>query len=190
MKKALNKAGAKEKMYEAYTQGDKDFNSLVSKMKSNKIDVVYVGGYHTEAGLILRQMRSQGMQSQMISGDAIATNEFWSITGRRRRHDVHLRLRSAQAPDRRRGGEEVQDKNVDPEGYTSTPTRDADLDAGRGQGQDHRRKKVAETSRAASGIRCWARSATTRRRHHHRGLRVLQVGQGRQVRRDPAGKGS
>src|SRR5580765_860116 len=26
MKKALNKAGAKEKMYEAYTQGDKDFN--------------------------------------------------------------------------------------------------------------------------------------------------------------------
>src|SRR4051794_36166625 len=81
MKKALNKAGTKEKMYEAYTQGDKDFNSLVSKMKANKIDVVYVGGYHTEAGLILRQMRSQGLASQMISGDAIATNEFWSITG-------------------------------------------------------------------------------------------------------------
>src|SRR5215813_11469060 len=81
MKKALNKAGVKEKMNEAYTQGDKDFNTLVSKMKANNIDVVYVGGYHTEAGLILRQMRHQGMQSQMISGDAIATNEFWSITG-------------------------------------------------------------------------------------------------------------
>src|SRR5271167_2788650 len=81
MKKALNKAGVKEKMYEGYTQGDKDFNALVSKMKANAIDVVYVGGYHTEAGLILRQMRAQGMTSQMISGDAIATNEFWSITG-------------------------------------------------------------------------------------------------------------
>src|SRR4029077_12881153 len=81
MKKALNKAGGKEKMYEAYTQGDKDFNAMVSKMKAAKIDVVYVGGYHTEAGLILRQMRGQGMTSQMISGDAIATNEFWSITG-------------------------------------------------------------------------------------------------------------
>src|SRR5262249_7643308 len=34
MKKALNKAGAKEKMYEAYTQGDKDFNALVSKLKA------------------------------------------------------------------------------------------------------------------------------------------------------------
>src|SRR5258708_9494091 len=62
MKKALNKAGTKEKMYEAYTQGDKDFNALVSKMKVNNIDVVYVGGYHTEAGLILRQIRSQGMK--------------------------------------------------------------------------------------------------------------------------------
>src|SRR4051794_14153984 len=81
MKKALNKAGGKEKMYEAYTQGDKDFNSLVSKMKSNKIDVVYVGGYHTEAGPILRQMRGQGMASQMISRDPLGTDELWSITG-------------------------------------------------------------------------------------------------------------
>lgn len=80
-KKAINKAGVKEKMYEAYTAGEKDFNALVSKMKADSIDVVYVGGYHTEAGLILRQMRAQGMKSQMISGDAIATQEFWSITG-------------------------------------------------------------------------------------------------------------
>src|SRR5207302_11286668 len=56
MKKALNKAGTKEKMYEAYTQGDKDFNALVSKMKANNIDLIYVGGYHTDAGLTLRQL--------------------------------------------------------------------------------------------------------------------------------------
>ena len=119
MKKALNKGGAKEKMYEAYTQGDKDFNSLVSKMKSNKIDVVYVGGYHTEAGLILRQMRSQGMQSQMISGDAIATNEFWSITG-----DAGEGMMFTFGSDPRKRPtaaavvKKFKDKNVDPEGYT------------------------------------------------------------------------
>jgi branched-chain amino acid transport system substrate-binding protein len=80
-KKALNRAGVKEKLYEAYNQGDKDFTALVSKLKLNAIAVVYVGGYHTEAGLILRQMRDQGMKTQMMSGDALATNEFWSITG-------------------------------------------------------------------------------------------------------------
>jgi branched-chain amino acid transport system substrate-binding protein len=119
MKKALNKAGVKEKMYEAYTAGDKDFNALVSKMKANKIDVVYVGGYHTEAGLILRQMRAQGMQSQMISGDAIATNEFWSITG-----PAGEGMMFTFGPDpRKRPGaaaivKKFKDKNIDPEGYT------------------------------------------------------------------------
>jgi branched-chain amino acid transport system substrate-binding protein len=119
MKKTLNKSGAKEKMYEAYTQGDKDFNSLVSKMKSNKIDVVYVGGYHTEAGLILRQMRSQGLASQMISGDAIATNEFWSITGPA---GEGMMFTFGSDPRKRPTAAAVvkkfKDKNVDPEGYT------------------------------------------------------------------------
>ena len=119
MKKALNKAGIKEKMYEAYTQGDKDFNSLVSKMKANKIDVVYVGGYHTEAGLILRQMRAQGLQSQMISGDAIATNEFWSITGPA---GEGMMFTFGSDPRKRAAAAAVvkkfKDKGVDPEGYT------------------------------------------------------------------------
>lgn len=119
MKKALNKAGVKEKLYEAYTQGDKDFNALVSKMKANAIDVVYVGGYHTEAGLILRQMRSQGLNAQMIAGDAIATNEFWSITGDAGKGmmftfgaDPRTRPTAAAVVKR------FKDKGIDPEGYT------------------------------------------------------------------------
>jgi branched-chain amino acid transport system substrate-binding protein len=106
-------------MYEAYTQGYKDFNSLVSKMKANKIDVVYVGGYHTEAGLILRQMRSQGMQSQMIAGDAIATNEFWSITGPA---GEGMMFTFGADPRKRPTAAAIvkkfKDKGVDPEGYT------------------------------------------------------------------------
>ncbi|AMN41672.1 branched-chain amino acid ABC transporter substrate-binding protein [Rhodoplanes sp. Z2-YC6860] len=120
MKKALNKAGTKEKMYEAYTQGDKDFNALVSKMKANNIDLVYVGGYHTEAGLILRQMRNQGMKTQaMVAGDAIATNEFWSITG-----DAGdgMMFTFGADPRKRPAAAEVvkkfKAKGVDPEGYT------------------------------------------------------------------------
>ena len=118
-KKALNKKGVKEKLYEAYTQGDKDFNALVSKLKANAIDVVYVGGYHTEAGLILRQMRAQGMKSQMISGDALATNEFWSITGPIGEGVLFTfgsdpRKRPAAAAVVKR----FKDKGIDPEGYT------------------------------------------------------------------------
>jgi branched-chain amino acid transport system substrate-binding protein len=80
-RKAMNILGKKEAMNEAYTAGEKDYTALVSKMKDAGIDVVYVGGYHTEGGLILRQMREQGMNAQMVSGDAFNTAEFWTITG-------------------------------------------------------------------------------------------------------------
>jgi branched-chain amino acid transport system substrate-binding protein len=80
-RKNLNAAGVKEAMDESYTAGEKDYTALVSKLKEGAIDVVYVGGYHTEAGLILRQLREQGSQALMVSGDALVTDEFWSITG-------------------------------------------------------------------------------------------------------------
>jgi branched-chain amino acid transport system substrate-binding protein len=118
-KAAINKAGLKEKLYEAYTAGEKDFNALVSRMKAANIDVVYVGGYHTEAGLILRQMRAQGMKAQMISGDAIATQEFWSITGPAA---TGMMFTFGPDPTRRPAAAKVvkrfKEKGVNPEGYT------------------------------------------------------------------------
>ena len=80
-KKELNNQGVKEAMYEAYTAGEKDYSALVSKMKSQGIDVMYLGGYHTEAGLMIRQAREQGYGVQLVSGDALVTDEFWKITG-------------------------------------------------------------------------------------------------------------
>ena len=80
-RKALNAAGGKEALNESYTRGEKDYTALVTKMKEAGIDAVYVGGYHNEGAIILRQMREQGMGAQMISGDAFNTEEFWTIAG-------------------------------------------------------------------------------------------------------------
>jgi len=80
-KKALNSRGIDEVMYEAYTAREQDYSALVSKLKQSDVDVIYVGGYHTEAGLIIRQARQQGLDATLVSGDALVTEEFWSITG-------------------------------------------------------------------------------------------------------------
>jgi branched-chain amino acid transport system substrate-binding protein len=80
-KKAMNAAGLNEVMYEAITQGDKDFSALISKMKHANIDAIYYGGYQTEAGLVVRQARDQGLKAQFIGADALMTEEFWKITG-------------------------------------------------------------------------------------------------------------
>ena len=79
--KALNGLGVKEVAYEAITVGDKDFSPLISKLKSLNVDLVYFGGYQTEAGLITRQTHDQGLKATMVGGDALVTEEFWSITG-------------------------------------------------------------------------------------------------------------
>ncbi len=118
-KKALNKAGMTEKMYEAYTKGDKDFTALVSRLKRDNIDLVYVGGYHPEAGLILRQMRDQGLKTLLMAGDALGRQGVrLDHRSGRRRHADHLRPRSAQQADRKAIVEKFKAKNIDPEGYT------------------------------------------------------------------------
>jgi branched-chain amino acid transport system substrate-binding protein len=80
-KKAMNAAGKQEALYEAITAGEKDYTALVSKLKQANVELVYLGGYHTEGGLIVRQMRSQGMKAVLMGGDALVTQEYWQITG-------------------------------------------------------------------------------------------------------------
>ena len=79
--KALNASGVKEVFYEAITAGEKDYSALVTKAKLAKVDILYLGGYKTEGGLIVRQMRDQGMKTMLMSGDALVTEEYWAITG-------------------------------------------------------------------------------------------------------------
>ena len=80
-KKRLNARGIKEVLYDTVTAGEKDYSALVTKLKANNVEIFYYGGYHTEAGLIVRQMREQGLKALLISGDALVTNEYWGITG-------------------------------------------------------------------------------------------------------------
>lgn len=80
-KKAMNSAGLMEVMFEGYPAGEKDYSALVTRMKGADIDVVYVGGYHTEVSLIVRGMRGQGMGSVVMSGDALVNGEYWQLAG-------------------------------------------------------------------------------------------------------------
>ena len=80
-KKTLNRLGVEEAMYEAITPGEKNFTALITKMKDAGVDLIYLGGYHTEAGLITRQAREQGLDAILMSGDALVTDEYWAITG-------------------------------------------------------------------------------------------------------------
>src|SRR4029078_6741782 len=118
VKKAINAAGKQETMYEAITAGEKDYSALVSKLKQANIDVGVFGGYHTEAGLIVRQMRDQGMDTILMGGDALITQEFWSITGPAGEGTL---MTFSPDPRKNPASDEVfkrfKDKGIEPEGY-------------------------------------------------------------------------
>jgi branched-chain amino acid transport system substrate-binding protein len=80
-KKTMNEGGMTEAIYEGVNTGDKDFSALIAKMKEAGVSVVYFGGLHTEAGLIMRQMADQGLKATFMSGDGIVSNELASIAG-------------------------------------------------------------------------------------------------------------
>ena len=80
-KKALNKGGLKEAMYEAYNDTDKDFTALINKMKQAKIDIIVLGGYHTAGALIIKQSREQGLGAKMVGFDSLETAEFAQLGG-------------------------------------------------------------------------------------------------------------
>ena len=77
----MNAGGKKEVLYEGVNAGEKDYSAIVSKIKASGAEYVMWGGLHTEGGLIIRQMRDQGVKAVMISGDGITDNEFASIGG-------------------------------------------------------------------------------------------------------------
>ncbi|MBM3544470.1 MAG: branched-chain amino acid ABC transporter substrate-binding protein [Alphaproteobacteria bacterium] len=118
VKKSLNANGVQEVLYEAYSAGEKDYSALVSKLKQAGVDALFLGGYHTEGGLIVRQMRDQGMNTVLMGGDALITQEYWSITGPAGEGTL---MTFSPDPRKNPAAAEVvkrfKDKGIEPEGY-------------------------------------------------------------------------
>jgi branched-chain amino acid transport system substrate-binding protein len=115
----MNAGGKKEVLYEGVNVGEKDYSAIVSKIKAAGADYVMWGGLHTEGGLIVRQMRDQGMKTIMISGDGITDNEFASIGG----PGVEGTLMSfgpepRNNPNAKDAVAEFKAKGFEPQGYT------------------------------------------------------------------------
>ncbi len=121
MRDRLHQLGKKEVLYEGLTRGEKDFNALVTKLKSVRADAVYFGGLHGEAGPLVRQMREQGLQAPLISGDGIVSEEFVVAAGGPK-YAEGVYMTFGADPRNIPSGEQVVDtfrKNgYEPEGYT------------------------------------------------------------------------
>jgi len=118
-RKTMAKGGMKDVLYEGINTGEKDFSALVSKIKQSGADLIYWGGLYTEGGLIVRQMRDQGVKAPLMGGDGITSDEFASVGG----PGVEGTLMTygpdpRNKPDAKKVVEEFRAKKFEPEAYT------------------------------------------------------------------------
>lgn len=80
-KKQLNRRGLNEAVYQAYVPGRSDYGAEIEELQAADIAVLFVGGYHTEIGLMLRLAHDRGYPVQLVTGTTLATEEFGLIAG-------------------------------------------------------------------------------------------------------------
>jgi branched-chain amino acid transport system substrate-binding protein len=77
---SLKKAGGNVVMFEGITAGDKDFSTLVARLKKENVDFVYFGGYYPEMGQILRQSKQAGLNARFMGPEGGAASEGMLVT--------------------------------------------------------------------------------------------------------------
>jgi branched-chain amino acid transport system substrate-binding protein len=80
-KKQLNRRGLTETIYQAYVPGQNNYGAEIVALQAADIAVAFIGGYHTEIGLMARAAHDRGYPVQLLAGLTLATEEFGLIGG-------------------------------------------------------------------------------------------------------------
>jgi len=117
--KNMEAGGLKPTIRETYTQKERDFSALLSKLKEAQIDAVFIGGYYNDIGLMVRQAHDQGFAGKFIASDAVNSAEFWSISGPAGEGLMYPDAASAiNDPSAQDVVKRFRAENYEPEGYT------------------------------------------------------------------------
>ncbi|XJS10415.1 ABC transporter substrate-binding protein [Aerococcaceae bacterium WGS1372] len=74
---------------EAYSSGDTDFSSLATAVLSYEFDAIYIPGYYTETGLLVKSLREMGVTAPIVGADGFASDTFVELAGPENSTDVH-----------------------------------------------------------------------------------------------------
>ena len=75
---------------ESYSSGDTDFNAALSKISEEDFDVLYVPGYYSESGLIIKQARDAGISQTILGPDGMDSPKLAELAGEENLNDVYF----------------------------------------------------------------------------------------------------
>ncbi len=80
-KKQFETSGGKIVGTENYTAGDKDFKAVLTRIKGENPELIFVPGYYSEVGIIVKQARDAGIEATLLGGDGWDSPELINIAG-------------------------------------------------------------------------------------------------------------
>jgi branched-chain amino acid transport system substrate-binding protein len=68
--------------FEGITVGESDFRAVLTQIAASEPELIFFGGYATEAGLIAAQMKETGLEGALFaSGDGTKTDQYLDAAG-------------------------------------------------------------------------------------------------------------
>jgi branched-chain amino acid transport system substrate-binding protein len=95
----VKKLGGEIVAEEAYSEGDVEFRSQITTIKSANPDAIYIPGYYTEIGLVARQARELGLKQPLLGGDGWDSPKLVEIGGKAMDNSYYSTAFVADDPD-------------------------------------------------------------------------------------------
>ena len=80
-RRRLDELNIETALLEQVEPGQTEFSDLIAAFETSGIDVVFYGGYQSEAGLIIRQAKARLPELGFVVPDGVASEDFWLIAG-------------------------------------------------------------------------------------------------------------
>lgn len=89
-KKTFTAAGGTIVAEEAYVAKDTDFSAILTKIKGQDFDVIFIPGYYNEAGLIIKQARGLGIDVPVLGADGFDSPTLLELAGASALNNVYF----------------------------------------------------------------------------------------------------
>ncbi|MED4585736.1 branched-chain amino acid ABC transporter substrate-binding protein [Brevibacillus choshinensis] len=81
VKKQFEKDGVQIVGFEGVTAGEKDYSAVINQIVAANPEMVYFGGYYSDAGIIVKQAREKGYKGIFMGGDGYDSADMVKIAG-------------------------------------------------------------------------------------------------------------
>jgi branched-chain amino acid transport system substrate-binding protein len=75
---------------ESFVKGDTDFNAILTSIRSEDFDVIFLPGYYEEAGLIIKQARDLGIDVPILGADGFDSPDLVKLAGEDALNDIYF----------------------------------------------------------------------------------------------------